>query len=185
MPKLKVEIMGAKKETNKNPIITLRANHDFNIVRFMNINDDFNWELVATRKENHEQDMFDYGFNHLITLDKMFLTIPKSPKDMLIVNKEKKYVLLKLCGKEFKVECHKDDKFEWLIGFGLALSKFYGNWNKSKNAREYYRNPKTHKLKYKEYAKWCVCEFFMNDITKIGNLQNKVKEINEYGKVDL
>ena len=107
MPKLKVEIIGAKKEINENPIITLRANHDFNIVRFMHINDDFDWELVSTRKENHEQDVFDYGFNQLITipefnenyiakfLGQRFFPIPKSPKEMLIVNNNKKYVSYK------------------------------------------------------------------------------------------
>lgn len=153
-------------------------------------------------KENHEKDVFDYmnksfdsckldakilkmGTFKLDNLSGTMFVLKNVTKDMLIVNKEKKYVLLKLDGKEYKVECHKDDKFDWLIGFGLALSKYYGNWNKSKNAREYFRNPKTHKLNYKEYAKWCVCDFFMNDTTKISKLQDKVKEINEYGKVDL
>lgn len=153
-------------------------------------------------KDNHEKDVFDYmnksfdsckldtkilkmGTFKLDNLSGTMFGLKSVTKDMLIVNKEKKYVLLKLDGKEYKVECHKDDKFDWLIGFGLALSKYYGNWNKSKNAREYFRNPKTHKLNYKEYAKWCVYDFFTNDTTKISNLQNKVKEINEYGKVDL
>lgn len=145
---------------------------------------------------NHEKDVFDYGFNHLITLPKekfnknyivQFLgqwsfQIPQ--KNMLIVNKEKKYVLLKIKGKEYRVDCHKDDKFDWLIGFGLALSKAFGKNAKWEETREFYRN-KNRKLNYKEYAKWCVVEYFNNDMIEINNLKNKIKEINEYGKVDL
>ena len=180
MPTLKVEIIGVEKVENRNPIITLKANHDFNIVRFMNINNNFDWELVATRKENHEKDVFDYQF-----LGQRFFQIPKSPKEMLIINNNKKYVSYKINSNEYKVECHKDDKFNWFIGFGLALSKCYGNQEKWKNAREYFRNNKKRVLDYKEYARWCVFEYFENDTIKLKEIQTKVKEINEYGKVDL
>ena len=180
MPKLNVDIISTKKIEKHNPIITLEAKHDFDIVKFMNKSFDFDWELVSTRKENHEQDVFDYQF-----LGEMFFPIPKSPKEMLIVNNNKKYVSYKINNKEYKVECHKDDKFNWFIGFGLALSKCYGNQEKWKNAREYFRNSKKRVLDYKEYAKWCVFEYFENDTIKLKEIQTKVKEINEYGKVDL
>ena len=110
---------------------------------------------------------------------------PYFPKTMLIINSNKRYVLFKVGDKEYKVICHEDDKFNWFTGFGLALSKRFGNEEKWKNAREYFRNKKTRTLDYKNYAQWCVFEYFNNDTLKIKELQEKVKEINEYGKVDL
>ena len=102
----------------------------------------------------------------------------------LIVCKEKKYVLLKWNGKEYKVQCHEKDKFDWRIGFGLALSQVFGNQPKWKEHREYYRNKKR-QLDYKQYALWCIIEFYQNDIIAMSKLNNKIKEINENGKVDL
>ena len=136
--------------------------------------------LEKHTKENHEKDVFDY----LLLGEKIF-SKHKSPKEMLIINNNKKYVSYKIDNKEYKVECHKDDKFNWFTGFGLALSKCYGNQKKLKNAREYFRNQKTHKLDYKNYAQWCVFEHYCNDLVKVKEIQTKVKEINEYGKVDL
>lgn len=204
MPKLKVEIQSVFRSCEDGfPRIVLKPNHDFNINNFTKIvklnNKEF--ELVSTKKENHEKDVFDY-MNKSFDSCKLDIKILKTGKikldnlggttfglksvnkDMLIVNKEKKYVLLKLCGKEFKVSCHKDDKFNWFTGFGLALSKCYGNQEKWENAREFFRNKKR-VLDYKEYAKWCVFEYFENDTIKLKEIQTKVKEINEYGKVDL
>lgn len=202
MPKLKVKVVEIERECNDDiPRITIQPLHDFNMLRFMqNVKSkDYEFELVGKRKEetNHEEDAFEY-MNQLIDkrklnyepfdftfLGQMFFPIPPKFKDMLIINKNKKYVLLKLCGEEYRVNCHEDDKFNWFIGFGLALSKSFGNNKKWKNAREYFRNPKTHKLDYKNYAQWCVFEHYCNDLSQVKELQNKVKEINEYGKVDL
>lgn len=200
MPKLKVEIIDVFRNCEDGyPIIGLKPNHDFNIDNFKKIVklNNKGFELVSTEKENHEQDVFEY-MKQLIDkrklnyepfdftlLGQMFFPIPPKFKDMLIVCKEKKYVLLKLCGEEYRVNCHEDDKFNWLIGFGLALSKAFGNNKKWKNAREYFRNSKTRKLDYKKYAEWCVFEYYGNDLSQVKELQNKIKEINEYGKVDL
>ena len=41
--------------------------------------------LEKLKKENHEQDVFDYQF-----LGEMFFQIPQKNNNMLIVNKEKK-----------------------------------------------------------------------------------------------
>lgn len=152
-------------------------------------------------QENHEKDVFDYmnksfdscildtkllkmGTFKLENLGGTMYGLKSVTKDMLIVNKEKKYVLLKFNGKEYRVDCHEEDKFNWEIGFGLALSKAFGKQCKWEEIREFYRN-KNRKLNYKEYAKWCIIEYFRNDVIEINNLKNKVKEINEYGKVDL
>ena len=108
----------------------------------------------------------------------------KKYHNMLIVCKENKYVLLKYDGYEIKIECNEKDKFDWRIGFGLALSKMFGNQPKWKEHREFYRNKKR-LLDYKQYALWCVMEYFENDMIRLNKLGNKIKEINENGKVDL
>lgn len=108
----------------------------------------------------------------------------KLPLEMLIVCKDKKIVIYKCLGKEFKIQCHEEDEFDWSIGFGLALSQAYGKRLKWKTHREYYRN-KERKLDYKKYSLWCIMEYFNNDVTKLDKLDKLVKEINENGKVDL
>lgn len=144
-------------------------------------------ELLENKaKDNHEKDVFDYMIKGLIHSPKIIPIVKiEQTRCMLIINKNKKYVIYKINNEEYRVDCHNDDKFNWYIGFGLALSKAHGNLDKWKNAREYYRNPKTHKLDYKQYANWCIFEVYKNDMVKIKELSDKVKEINELGKVDL
>lgn len=74
------------------------------------------------------------------------------------VNKEKYTVTLKMFNEAITIHCHKDDKFDWEIGFGLALSKTCST-PKHKMMREMLRD-KNRKLDYKNYAKWCIIEFF-------------------------
>lgn len=111
--------------------------------------------------------------------------LTKKFNNMLIICKEKKYVLLKRDNYEVKLQCHEEDKFDWRIGFGLALSQVFGKKPKWKEHREYYRNNKKRKLNYKEYALWCINEFYHNDMFDINNLECRIKKINENGKVDL
>nr|DAR54918.1 MAG TPA: hypothetical protein [Caudoviricetes sp.] len=42
----------------------------------------------------------------------------------IIINTEKKYVLLRNEHYEYKKECAKEDTFDWEVGLGLALSGF-------------------------------------------------------------
>lgn len=107
----------------------------------------------------------------------------KYSKNMLIVCKEKKYVLLKYLGKEIKIKCHPSDKFNWEIGFGLALSRIYQKNQDYIFAKKYFTNAKG-KLNYKEYAKWCIYENYP-DLKDYADIKEKVKKINENGKVDL
>lgn len=187
MPKLKVKITSAEKIENHNPIIKLEANHDFNIVKFMHIANDYNWELVATRKENHEKDVFDYVFNHLITLPKE-KNKWSSPKLMLLsrftINKEKKCVFLQLDDKKINVKCADEDKFDWKIGLGLAISKLREN-PKFKANREFFRNNKTHKLDIKKYTNWILNEFYNNDMIDLQNLELRVKNAKDKEFIEL
>ena len=158
-------------------------------------------ELLENKaKDNHEKDVFDYmnkSLEKCLLNTKLLATavikIDKQPRGMLIINKDKKYVIYKVNNKEYRVDCHNDDKFDWQIGFGLALSKCFGKSHKWQRARENFRhniiNEEDGKVKrvldYESYSKWCIYEYYHNDTDEIKNLKNKVKEINELGKVDL
>lgn len=151
-------------------------------------------------KDNHEKDFFDYTVKDLIHNNnfkpvpmKITTVVKIEPRCMLIINKDKKYVIYKINNEEYRVDCHNDDQFDWQIGFGLALSKCFGKSHKWQRARENFRhniiNEEDGKVKrvldYESYSKWCIYEYYHNDTDEIKNLQNKVKEINELGKVDL
>lgn len=139
------------------------------------------------------------SFKHFLNGDKLVfpkLSIYEENKQtvcMLIINKDKKYVIYKINNKEYRVDCHKDDEFNWQIGFGLALSKCFGKQYKWQRARENFRHNIINEddgsvkrvLDYESYSKWCIYEYYHNDTDEIKNLKNKVKEINELGKVDL
>lgn len=107
------------------------------------------------------------------------------PKNMLNVNNVKKYVLLKFDGEESKIICNEEDKFNWQIGFGLAISHIFSKHSYNmRRAREYYRNSKG-VLDYKKYAHWCILYFVNFSMDTLVSIENDVKEIKEYGKVDL
>ncbi len=114
-------------------------------------------------------------------IDSLLSTIGKNVSILLIINPEKKVVALKhsIDGKEIqytKVNCHELDKFDWKIGFGLCVSKVYGNNAKWRRIRNYLRDSKN-KLKYKEYANWCITEQFSNDIEMISIFKKNVNNL--------
>lgn len=148
-------------------------------------------------KENHEKDVFDYGFNHLITLPKekfngnynvkflgqMFSQIPKIHLRFTI-NKEKKCVFLQLGNKKINVRCADEDKFDWKIGLGLAISQLRDN-GKFKAHREFFRNNKTHKLDIKKYTDWILSELYHNDMIDLHNLELRVKNAKDKEFIEL
>lgn len=148
-------------------------------------------------KENHEKDLFDYVFNHLITLPKekfnenyiaqflgqMVFPIPKI-QSRFTINKEKKCVFLQLDNKKINVKCADEDKFDWKIGLGLAISKLRDN-AKLKAHRQFFRNNKTHKLDIKKYANWILSEFYHNDMIDLHNLELRVENAKDKEFIDL
>lgn len=79
---------------------------------------------------------------------------PKFLARKLIVREKDKMVILISNEGKVIIPCDKDDKFDWRIGFGLALSNFHNKNMMYKRIREFYR--KNGKLKVKPYAEWCV-----------------------------
>lgn len=148
-------------------------------------------------KENHEKDVFDYGFNHLITslkekingnynanfFGKCFFPIPKI-NSRFTINKEKKCVFLQLGSKKINVKCADEDKFDWKIGLGLAISQLRDN-GKFKAHREFFRNNKTHKLDIEKYTNWILNEFYHNDMIDLHNLELRVKNAKDKEFIDL
>lgn len=183
--------------TAKTYIINEYMDQELNIFAI----EEFNELLSSKVNDNHEKDVADYMgkcFERIKNMNLLsYATIKndKLPKqrDMLIINKDKKYVIYKVNNKEYRVDCHKDDEFNWQVGFGLALSKCFGKQYKWQRARENFRHNIINEddgsvkrvLDYESYSKWCIYEYYHNDTDDMAKLVQKVKEINELGKVDL
>lgn len=186
MPRIKVDVMGINQPSEQSlPIIEVKADHKINIVRFINGTHKFNWELVATPKEeNHEQDVFDY-FEQLKKRfeTKGFVEFIK-PKLRFLINKEKRTVFLQLKDKKISIKCDEEDKFDWKVGLGLAISNLNDN-SKYKEHREFFRNKKTRELDYKKYAKWVLNEFYGNDMFDLENLESRVKNAKDKEFIEL
>lgn len=102
------------------------------------------------------------------------------------INKKKKTLFLKIGTDEITIKCHEEDKFDWKIGLGLALSQLNAiDKNKAKWHREYFRNKKTHKLDYKKYANWVLVEYYKNSYEDIDNLKNRVENQQDNKKIYL
>lgn len=185
MPKLEVEIISAKKIENHNPIITLEAKHDFNIARFMNMTckDNYKWNLEMER--NDEIDSLCYSLENL---NKMFgageFVKFTKPISRFIINYEKKCVFLQLKDKKITIKCDKEDKFDWKIGLGLAISNLNDNL-KYKKHRDFFRNRKTHKLDVKKYAKWVLTDYYCNDMVYLHILELRVLNAKDKELVEL
>lgn len=103
----------------------------------------------------------------------------------LYVNFDKKVVVLKTFKNEtIKIQCDKDDKFDWKIGFALCLSKLSKDDFKYKKHREYFR--KKGVLDIKKYTNWVLTEYYNNDLISMEQeLKFMEKELLEKGKIIL
>lgn len=187
MPKLEVKILDVKKEGRENPIITLKAKRDFNIVRFMNMTcmDNYKWNLEMERNDEIDSDSVRYFQEHLKTMfeTKGFVEFV-TPTSRFQINEEKKCVFLQLNGKKNCIKCDDEDKFDWKIGLGLAISQLNDN-AKYKAHRDLFRNRKTHKLNVKKYAEWVLREYYHNDMFDLENLEKRVKNTKDKEFIEL
>lgn len=93
------------------------------------------------------------------------------------INHKKNSLFLKYGENKIVIKCDKEDKFDWVVGLGLAISNLdLIDKEKAKRHRENFRNKKTRKLDYKKYGYWVIIEYFNNDLIKIKELENQVKE---------
>lgn len=117
----------------------------------------------------------------------------QNTKIKLIISTKKKYVKFVLPGnrtisaqneKKIKVKCHKDDKFDWKIGFGLALCRQYEKINKEKYlaAKEHFTNKKG-VLNYKKLSEWALMIFFDNDYNLLKKFEEKIDAIKAEGVI--
>lgn len=103
-----------------------------------------------------------------------------------LINKEKRTLFLEFANRKVTIKCDQEDKFDWKIGLGLALSKANAiNEEKARVHRNWFRNKKTHLLDYKKYAEWVLIEFYNNDMEDLYNLENRVKKAKDKEFIDL
>lgn len=104
-----------------------------------------------------------------------------------LINKEKRTLFLQFYDTKIVVKCQEDDKFDWKIGLGLALSKANAiSPKKAQNHRNvWFRNKKTHKLDYKKYANWVLTEYYCNNMEDLYNLEQRVKETKDKEFIEL
>lgn len=86
-------------------------------------------------------------------------------------NKTKKKLYLNYLGKEIRVKCDKNDKFEWKIGLGLALYRVYQKNNDVKYMKKNYN--------YKKLAEYCLYKLYNFDENKIKDLEDRVNNSKE------
>ena len=201
MPRIKVDIMGVTESTAESfSIIEVKADHKINIVRFMNLNHKFNWELVATPKEEQncmfnqvKQIQFPAGkLEHSkedIEKFKQWFEIPgivEFVKQNLrfLINKEKRTVFTQIKDKKVSIKCDEEDKFDWKIGLGLGISHLIED-EKYKEHREFFRNKKTRKLDVKKYSNWVLKEFYGNNMFELEQLELRVKKAKDKEFIDL
>ena len=158
-----------------------RYNHDLKPVKSIGevetINDNTTINNGVTFKGEIKIDRFK--------LKSIFKHITYHPR--FLINKEKRTLFLQYYDRKIVIKCHKDDKFDWKIGLGLALSNAIAiNPKKAQNHRNvWFRNKKTHKLKYKEYANWVLTEFYNNNMEDLYNLEQRVKEAKDKEFIEL
>ncbi|MGN1337387.1 MAG: hypothetical protein ACI4WW_02815 [Candidatus Coprovivens sp.] len=100
----------------------------------------------------------------------------KYKPNFFTINRTKKTIHLSYNGNEVTIKCSEEDKFDWKIGLGLAISKVGAINNKvAKFHRELLRNEKTHKLNYKKYSMWCLYEFFNYNNAPIKSIDLLIK----------
>ena len=181
MINLDVEILSAKKDFGENAVIQLKSKRDINIVRFMNLvcNDEFSWELCATRKVKE----IDFEELKKRFSSGKYVRFVK-PLSRFQINKEKRCIFLQLNNEKITIKCDKEDKFDWKIGLGLAISKLNDN-AKYKAHRDLFRDKKTHMLDIKKYTYWVLTEFYHNDMWDLGNLEKRVKNTKEMEFIEL
>lgn len=86
-------------------------------------------------------------------------------------NKTKKKLYLNFFGKEIRVKCDENDKFDWKIGLGLALYRVYQKNNDVKYMKKNYN--------YKKLAEYCLYKFYNFDENKIKELEDRVNNSKE------
>ena len=115
------------------------------------------------------------------------ILIKKVEKPKFLINKGKRTLVLLYHNEKIVIKPHEEDKFDWKIGLGLALSNANAiNINKAKAHRNiWFRNKKTHKLDYKKYANWVLTEYYHNDMEDLYNLEQRVKKAKDKEFIEL
>ena len=141
-------------------------------------NNKFNWGYC--KKSYYEEkgykiialdDLEDFKEEELITKFINFIDELFKNSCRFAFNKTKKKLYLKYAGKEIRVKCDENDKFDWKIGLGLALYRTYQKYNDVKYMKKNYN--------YKKLAEYCLYKFYDFDENKIKELEERVNNSKE------
>lgn len=91
----------------------------------------------------------------------------------IIINTEKKYVLLRNEHYEYKKECAKEDTFDWEVGLGLAISKFFSLYYPLAFTHQGKQSPKIDDYRIK-----------VREITKEKGKKDIIKEYKEFDYIN-
>lgn len=110
--------------------------------------------------------------------------LPQPSMNRVMVLPDERLTILLIDSKKYVIKCHNDDKFDYKIGIGIAISKHLERVLKGSFTKEL-KLLKT-SLDYKDYAEYCLKKYYAFDLNKVNKLFERVrKEQLEYlRKVD-
>jgi hypothetical protein len=86
--------------------------------------------------------------------------------DSIMIDEENKLVVVFLNNKKFTIKCHKDDKFDYRVGLGVAVSRLNENNKELQHLKQ--------NMSWKAYYLYCFNKFFYFNEDKIKAFDNKV-----------
>ena len=86
--------------------------------------------------------------------------------DSIMIDEENKLVVVFLNNKKFTIKCHKDDKFDYRVGLGVAVSRLNENNKELQHLKQ--------NMGWKAYYLYCFNKFFYFNEDKIKAFDNKV-----------
>lgn len=121
-------------------------------------------------------DLEDFKEEKTFIKDKTMIRFAKHIDEILCpvkfaFNKTKKKLYLNYVGKEIRVKCDKQDKFDWKIGLGLSLYRVYQKENDVKYMKKNYN--------YKKLAEYCLYKLYDFDENEIKYLEERVNNSKE------
>ena len=141
-------------------------------------------EIDDFKSNNVKYNFFEDFHNNFQKLLKECCDTKKYKNNVFWINEEKKTLVLKHKDKTIKIKCDEEDKFDWQIGLGLALSQAI-NSTRMKAHREFFRNKKTKLLDVKKYANWVLIDFYNNDMYDLQALKDRVKASQPFESISL
>lgn len=89
-----------------------------------------------------------------------------APKLKVLIDKENKILVAVIDEKKYVIRCHEQDRYDWRVGFGVAVSKHI--MSKFEKELSYLRRT----LREKHYYLYCYNKFFCFNTEKVEKIVN-------------